>query len=260
MKPLQISRLYRSHKDNLKQFVKFMSGKKGQNCIVFPPLLLNFTQDVIADPWLSNGFLVENDGQLILVDPGMGFYDRFTYTGYLIADVNHVFVSHMHLDHYAGLLPFIDKLDKRKTPYTIDIKLKDEFTQYFSDKIKQHKKNILSTTPLIHGVENRGFILGKIGYISDTGYSENIKNFFKNTEVCVVNINDVAKNRHSETHLWGAAVKKIFKNSKLKLLILTHINPHSPINGNNHAHYIEYFSDQDYKTICIPKNGQIIYY
>ena len=55
----------------------------------------------------SSGYLIEVDGDLIVMDHGPGAHHRLLESGHRAVDVSHVFISHLHYDHcmdYARLV------------------------------------------------------------------------------------------------------------------------------------------------------------
>ncbi len=115
----------------------------------------------------------------------------------------------------------------------------------------------------------------ELGHITDTGYAievetsqgifpskeaegdfikitqkhEYIKEFYKDSDYVVVNINDISYNRHSKYHLSGHDVVDIFQDSKLKKLILQHILPINIEEEDSNYLYKLFFYGQPYETM-----------
>jgi len=47
----------------------------------------------------SSGYVIEHDGDMLLLDQGPGATHRFLESGRSLTDVSHVFISHLHYDH-----------------------------------------------------------------------------------------------------------------------------------------------------------------
>lgn len=56
--------------------------------------------------------------EIYLIDCGEGTQSQLTRYGVRRSKINHIFISHLHGDHYLGLLPLLDSfaLDSRSTP------------------------------------------------------------------------------------------------------------------------------------------------
>jgi len=52
----------------------------------------------------SSGYMVEINGDLVLIDHGPGAFQRLLEAGRRAIDVTHVFLSHLHFDHCADLI------------------------------------------------------------------------------------------------------------------------------------------------------------
>lgn len=76
-----------------------------------------------------------------------------------------------------------------------------------------------------------------------------IKDFYSSVDYAVVNINDIAYNRHSKYHLSAYDLQDIFEGSKLKKLILQHLLPINIEEEDSNYLYKLFFYDQKYQTI-----------
>lgn len=110
-----------------------------------------------------------------------------------------------------------------------------------------------------------GTKLPTLGYLSDTGYAvaldhvadpktwdpsklpniaarhDYIRNFYRDTEVLISNINDLAYNRHSQYHLSGWDLADIIEGSKVRKLILQHLSPIAPDGSDQSRYYRQFF-------------------
>lgn len=177
-----------------------ISGAK----IVIPPVVAENSLEMRSDQWWFNGFLICKQEGVILVDPGVDFYTRFTKTGFSIFDIRTVVITHGHSDHISSLPIFIEKLSRDKTNKV------DVFISYFAyeNELSGYMKKLLGNgekfnlvkisdnddqskymtqagdeiefVKLFHSIQDTfGFkvkIDGRsVGYVSDTGYAIKVK-------------------------------------------------------------------------------------
>lgn len=157
-----------------------------------------------AMQWYFNGFLLAYRDGLLLVDPGVDFYTRFSTTGYTVKDIRGIFVSHEHIDHCGDLLVFIDSVAKTHTKIDMFIPI-----NVVNNILPPHYVSLVNTceninlivmresdttrsqplwpqlasleiVPLRHSVSNTfGFKVRLnhtlVAYVSDTGYALTVK-------------------------------------------------------------------------------------
>lgn len=195
----------RKAKDELKAFLREdYIPSVGFNGVVIPknthvPSVVDW-----AMQWYFNGYLLGLQDGLLVVDPGVNFYSRFTTTGFTIKDVRGIFVSHMHLDHCGDLQVFLDMVSKTKTPIDLILPINvidDVLPEYYRKLVYEddainlivlqdgmettvhtHWPALARFEPirLFHTVPHSfGFSIyvndKKVAYLSDTGYSTRIK-------------------------------------------------------------------------------------
>lgn len=126
--------------------------------------------------------LLELNGQMILIDCGEGTQMQLRKLGIKFARIQHVFISHLHGDHFYGLIGLIAtfRLLGRtadlhiygpkgiKSIITLQLKLANSWTDYplhfheleskASEVIVQHEKFSVTTLPLDHRVYTNGFL------------------------------------------------------------------------------------------------------
>lgn len=198
----------RQLKDEVKADVK--SGKLIDDSavigarIVIPPVVADNSLEMRSDQWWFNGFLICKQDGIILVDPGVDFYTRFTKTGCSIFDIRTVIVTHGHSDHISSLPIFIEKLSRDKTNkvdvFISDFAYENELSGYMkkllgnsekfnlvkisdNDDQAKHKTQAgdeIEFVKLFHSIQDTfGFkvkIDGQlVGYVSDTGYAIKVK-------------------------------------------------------------------------------------
>lgn len=132
--------------------------------------------------------ILEIKGQMVLIDCGEGTQIQLRKLGVKFARIQHIFISHLHGDHFYGLIGLIStfRLLGRsadlhiygpkgiKEVITLQLKLAKSWTDYSlyfheleeaeSTLILDHKKFTVETIPLDHRVYTNGFLFReKIG-------------------------------------------------------------------------------------------------
>ena len=126
--------------------------------------------------------LLEIKGQMILIDCGEGTQIQLRKLGVKFARIRHIFISHLHGDHFYGLVGLIStfRLLGReadlhiygpkgiKEIITLQLKLADSWTNYnlyfheltspVSQQILDHEKFTVETLPLDHRVYTNGYL------------------------------------------------------------------------------------------------------
>ena len=126
--------------------------------------------------------LLEIKGQMILIDCGEGTQIQLRKLGVKFARIQHIFISHLHGDHFYGLVGLIStfRLLGReadlhiygpkgiKEIITLQLKLADSWTNYNlyfheldspkSQQILDHEKFTVETLPLDHRVYTNGYL------------------------------------------------------------------------------------------------------
>lgn len=202
---VQFQNKIRSSKDALKKEV--LTSKTGVSHvkIVIPTSLYIPQVYTNADQWYFNGFIIDNNGELMVVDPGVDFYSRFTTTGYDFAQISTLIISHNHIDHTSSAPLFIEKLMKFKNPNHRIYISKDAWDTKIPEYIKEKSQDTeyeklicllhgdhgdileygdssvcLKFLALYHSCPDTfGFSLrlngSEVGYISDTGYAVSVE-------------------------------------------------------------------------------------
>lgn len=132
--------------------------------------------------------ILEIKGQMVLIDCGEGTQIQLRKLGVKFARIQHIFISHLHGDHFYGLIGLIStfRLLGRsadlhiygpkgiKEVITLQLKLAKSWTDYklffhelednHSTMILDHQKFTVETLPLDHRVYTNGFLFReKIG-------------------------------------------------------------------------------------------------
>lgn len=202
----------KEEKDKLKKIIKEKNErnntKKTQiNSVqfIFPNIEYkpNLTDRVFQ--WYFNGFIVDFDGKLLIVDPGADFYTRFSKMDLDLNDVAALFISHEHIDHTASLPVLVDMLLRLGKPIDLimpEACLKTRLPAYLAEEITSGKTRVnlvllseqhhlipqevhlsplqtMKIIPLFHtSPQTYGFTIeidkSVVAYISDTGYATEI--------------------------------------------------------------------------------------
>lgn len=302
------SKIIRKEKDKAKKDYQKGKIKEKVNTknsqIIIPQIIINnkVDKELLNDKWYFNGFVINLDGDLIIVDPGVDFYTRFILNGLKVNQIRAIIISHKHIDHIYSLPFLIEKCARNQSKITNIYLPKDaykkEVTSYYKNILKKNKnlkvnlikgklknyfilnKYLLNFIRLKHSTKNTyGFkITFKdkiIAYLPDTGFAKKIKtnkgiylsesskgnflkiidshqyikDFYRNVNYAIININDLHYNRHSKFHLSGFDVLEIFKNSNLKKSILQHISPFNSKGEDNINLYKLFFKGEKYQSV-----------
>ena len=131
--------------------------------------------------------LLEIKGQMVLIDCGEGTQLQLRKLGVKFARIQYIFISHLHGDHFYGLIGLIStfRLLGRaadlhvygpkgiKEIITLQLKLANSWTDYKlyfheldssdSEMVLDHEKFTVETMPLDHRVYTNGYLLEKNG-------------------------------------------------------------------------------------------------
>ncbi|SHE65296.1 MBL fold metallo-hydrolase [Desulforamulus putei] len=146
------------------------------------------------------GFVLAVNGLRLYVDPGPGAVVRAQEAGIDLGTLDAIFISHGHLDHYAGAEAVIEGMCwgmfSRRGYLMAPRQMleRDRLLSYYHQGLNRHsgykggptviplqahrpiqiKNAVLTPVPVYHAEENYGFVLRagniSIGYTSDTNY------------------------------------------------------------------------------------------
>ncbi|MEO2154643.1 MAG: MBL fold metallo-hydrolase [Nanoarchaeota archaeon] len=197
------------------------------------------------------GFYLELDKK-ILIDPGLGSYLWFAMKFDNIIDIeklDYILVSHAHIDHCHDIVPYIDRvtwggtkkrplkllaspsviegrefgpcIDKRYLSYLESYEIFEENKKYdLSEKTKLEVLKNNHTDPWTFSMKIKHDKL-TIGYISDTSYFDELIDFFKGSDILIINTLRPLNDKHPY-HLTANQAFKIARAVKPKLTILHH--------------------------------------
>lgn len=201
---IKISEELRKEKDKTKAELErgnIASKVRKENRIVIPPLLFKPSREILSDKWLFNGFVIDLENNLVVVDPGADFYSRFTNCGLSTLNISSIILSHEHIDHSASINVFLDQIlrnkHRRTNLFIPRVAFNNVVSAFYRKNVEeanyinlifledQGKLSFnlesfkIEFLPLFHSSVNFGFKINlddsKMGYISDTGYAKKIK-------------------------------------------------------------------------------------
>ena len=204
------------------------------------------------------GYLLEADNKLILLDAGDGAIRQAAKAGYNIFDISHIFITHTHVDHVAGLLNLL-------WPIRWSGLKKDWLAIYGPPKFKMFYKKMLEAfipdmnqAPLkinVRDLKNNKFKINNLSVETKlmpekmektfTPYEIGYRLTHKNKKFCFCGDNDkksqeaiiaLAKNCDllliencsmvpATGHLHPELVGEIAEKAKVKKIIATHLPP-----------------------------------
>jgi ribonuclease BN (tRNA processing enzyme) len=199
-----------------------------------------------------SGYLLEIDGEKLLFDSGPGVLYQLLKVGINLNDIDHLFYSHLHIDHTADLPSLLWSFrygTKRKNPLNLHGPpgFKSFCETLFSDilKIKEHffEKNVfehrnseleisgikIKTRELKHHgnvgyrIEHKGRIFV---YSGDTAFCNEIIELAKEADLLLLECsfpNELAS-EHPD-HLSPKECGEIATKANAKILVLTHFYP-----------------------------------
>lgn len=209
----------------------------------------------------SAAFWLEIDGGSLLLDCSADAPHRMAAENLDWMDLDAIWISHMHLDHCAGLAPFLfgikwaHGINRRTKPLRIFgcegiaklLKVTDESHNYklfeqpfplefheFSptktplqiEVLEEIRSQIISTP---HRRESLAIRLTDsdgttLVYSSDTGYSESLAEFARDADLLILECS-FYRDKPTKKHLELADAIRIAKIAKPRQLLLTHLYP-----------------------------------
>ncbi len=184
--------------------------------------------------WLDLGV-----GVNMIIDPGPGSLIRALQFKKKPRNLDAVFVSHKHIDHYNDAEIMIEAMTEGTKKMGGILAINKHALEYISE---YHRKAVnvivpqagdtfsvgdvkVKALPTFEHVDGIGFRFstpeGKLTYSSDTGYSEKLIKNYRNSRVLVLNVT-IPRSRRLKTHLNTVDAVKIISDVKPKLAIIQH--------------------------------------
>jgi len=207
-----------------------------------------------------SGYLVKVGKQNLVFDFGRGTLDSLIKLGVEYYDIDGIFISHTHPDHFSNLIPFlhIALVEPKEARFR-----KKDITIHGPKGIKKTVNSILKTFKLekykpkyevkIKELTGGSLIKGKnwsvksylvehsknimclayriesgkkvLAYSGDTQDCPGLRKACKDADVAVIEAS-WPKERGSQSHMNGEWTGKVAQESGVKKLILTHISPY----------------------------------
>ena len=202
----------------------------------------------ISQRRMTGGFRIDNlNGKNYHVDPGPGALVRTYQFGFDPRNLDGVFVSHAHTDHYNDAEILIEAMTRGMTKeYGVVLGNKsvlDGYERWGPGITKYHQSNSkkyvlepnqveningcsVKGTKTVHGdpegvgfqIDYRGF---KISYTSDTGYFEDLHKYHEGADILIASVLRPG-NKSIRGHLCSRNFIELLKEVKPKLAIMTH--------------------------------------
>ncbi|QER42370.1 ribonuclease Z [Thermodesulfobacterium sp. TA1] len=205
------------------------------------------------------GYLLEEEGFLLVLDLGYGVLKQFLKLGYKLEDISAIFISHFHPDHISDIIPFFFasryKLGyKRVQPvyvyapvgfFSFLEKLNQAFNRWVEPPKEAFKLVELplvesyefligpfkaKTSPVKHNPESIAIRLesqGKsLAYSGDTGFCDTLIRLAKKADILILECAN-SEDLKVEGHLSPEEAGMIAEESKVSKLVLSHFYPHS---------------------------------
>ena len=151
-----------------------------------------------ASDGCASSYLVENDGEYIVLDMGSGTLARLC-DRVDIKKVKHIFISHLHFDHTSDLLPFRYLLEEQSHKVNIYTRLED--SEWYKILFNHPNFNVVNIDensvidignmqlrflPMKHTVPCFAIIIKgekTMCYTGDTLYNDNIDKCFEQSDL-----------------------------------------------------------------------------
>lgn len=205
----------------------------------------------------SSGYALRLPQSTVLLDCGSGTTWKLGRVGINYLEIAHIFLSHIHPDHTADLVPFLFGTkyaygssygSKREKPLCVwgGEGFKDFFSaltkaydgwivpdNLYVEELKEGKaefdgftlvmrKTVHIESSLAYRIESEG---KSLVYSGDTDYSESLVELAKGADVLVIECSAPDEESKIKGHLTPNEVIKIANESKAKKVVLTHLYP-----------------------------------
>lgn len=201
----------------------------------------------------SSGYLIQTANSKILLDCGSGTTWKLEQIGTNYLEIDHIFISHIHPDHTADLVPFLfatkyNHYEKRRNPLDIwggkgFIKFFDALKEAYGnwivpddlviDEIKGGAQTYedfkILTTKVPHIESSLAYKITSgeksIVYSGDTDYSESLINLAAKCDLLIIEC-AIAKDEYKiKGHLTPSEVIKTVKAAQPNKVVVTHLYP-----------------------------------
>lgn len=195
------------------------------------------------------GYLLEADGRQVLIDCGSGTLLQLEKAGKGFKDIDAVFITHLHPDHFADLMPLIHAListPKFNREKELIIAGPEGFKKYYEDALVPilskrefirlvEIKNKFELAPfLVHSIKTVHigaslafrFEVGEksIVFTGDADYDQGLIDFSNNADLLIADSSFPHANK-ATGHLSAKECGLVAEKAGVKKLILSHIYP-----------------------------------
>ncbi len=202
---------------------------------------------------VQSGVMIEAADTVLLFDIGSGVLHRLVQTGIEITRIEHLFISHFHIDHCSDFLTLCQSLwlsgyDKTLHVYAPSYVRRwwkgifEYSFEYMADRIDievielepEHVVEIgrmtVMTCQTAHGDrDSRAFKVehGKktVVYTSDTGPHERIIRFARDADILIHECNWLDGEHDKNVHTTPSELNEIVKATGAKTVIIDHVSP-----------------------------------
>ena len=202
---------------------------------------------------VQSGILVEAAGLPLLFDVGSGVLQRLTQLDVPLTSIEHVFLSHFHVDHCSDFLPLYQSLwlsGFNKTLHLYGPPMIREWLRglfdiafaYLRDKLlmdvtvleENHIVHIgpvtVTTCPTLHGsMESRAFRIeyggSSVVYTSDTAPCPEVIELAQGTDLLIHECNWLDGDHPQGVHTSPMQLADIVERTVPKSVVLTHVSP-----------------------------------
>jgi ribonuclease BN (tRNA processing enzyme) len=185
------------------------------------------------------GLWLEADGKNIMIDPATGTLIRSLQYGRDLRDLDAIFVSHPHLDHYGEAEVCIEGMTDAMNSRRGTLLINKNSERYVSDYHRDMTNVLVFDSPKKHIVEgiavetiptfdhdgDFGFKFhlkdGIITYASDSNYNKSLSKHYKGSDILILNVLRPDENKIFK-HLSLGEAEQLIMESQPKKAILTH--------------------------------------
>jgi ribonuclease BN (tRNA processing enzyme) len=202
---------------------------------------------------VQSGVLIETDGTALLLDIGSGVLQRLTQTDVDLTSINHVFISHFHIDHCSDFLPLCQTLWLLGYDKTLELYAPPRIREwsrgmydiafpYLREKLLVEKtllkKNdvihlgsvVVAMSPTTHStLESRAFRVEHEGksvvYSSDTAPCREVIDLAAGADVLIHECNWLDGDHPKGVHTSPSELAEIVERAEPRKVVLTHVSP-----------------------------------
>ncbi|MFW9890191.1 MAG: MBL fold metallo-hydrolase [Candidatus Thorarchaeota archaeon] len=202
---------------------------------------------------VQSGVLIEADGTALILDIGSGVLQRLTQTDVDLTSINHVFISHFHIDHCSDFLPLCQTLWLLGYDKTLELYAPPRMREwsrgvydiafpYLREKLLVEKRLlwendvihlgpvVVSMSPTTHStLESRAFRVQHEGksvvYSSDTAPCPEVVDLATGADVLIHECNWLDGDHPKGVHTSPSELAEIVELTEPRKVVITHVSP-----------------------------------